>query len=193
MKKMNQFVSATGVLVLSDAKKEGFSRESFYYFVKKNHFERIGNGIYLSPDAWKDELFVLHKRCPQAVFSHEEALYHYGLTDREPVRHVMTIYTGYNTKRLVDSGCKVYTIKKELLELGKISVLDQFGNEIPMYDLERTICDIVRSRSHIEIQDFNSALKGYVRRSDKNLNRLMEYAKQFHLEEIIRSYMEVLL
>ena len=27
--------------------------------------------------------------------SHEEALYHYGLTDREPMQYSITIYTGY--------------------------------------------------------------------------------------------------
>lgn len=68
-----------------------------------------------------------------------------------------------------------------------------FGHIIPMYDMERTICDLVRSRSHIEIQDFQTALKTYVHRQDKDLNRLMQYAHKFHVANIIRGYMEVLL
>lgn len=120
-------------------------------------------------------------------------MYYHDLTDREPVKHVLTIYTGYNTKRLVESGCKVYTIKKDLLDIGKTMVKDSFGNEIPVYDLERTICDIVRSRRNIESQDFNSALKIYVRRKDKDLNKLMTYAKKFRVDKIISRYMEVLL
>ena len=62
-----------------------------------------------------------------------------------------------------------------------------------MYDLERTICDLIRSRNRIEIQDFNSALKAYAAGKDKNLNRLMEYAKLFRVDNVIRRYMEVLL
>ena len=137
---------------------------------------------------------MLHKRCPNAVFSHDEAFYYYGLTDREPLVHTLTIYSGYNTHRLIaDGSCKVYTVKRELLNIGKTVVEDNDGNMIPMYDLERTICDLIRSRNRIEIQDFNSALKAYVARNDKDLNRLMEYAKLFRVDNVIRRYMEVLL
>ena len=80
-----------------------------------------------------------------------------------------------------------------MLDIGKIIVQDNCGNDIPMYDLERTVCDLMRSRNTIEVQEFNSVIKSYVARKDKNLNRLMEYAKLFRLENIIRRYMGVLL
>ena len=98
---------------------------------------------------------MLHRRCPMGVFSHDEAFYYYGLTDREPLVHTLTIYSGYNVHRLKEDGYKVYTVKKELLDVGKQIVKSNQGNEIPMYDLERTICDLVRSRSSIEVQDAN--------------------------------------
>ena len=62
-----------------------------------------------------------------------------------------------------------------------------------MYNLERTICDLFRSRNSIEINDFTTVLKNYVLRKDKNLNLLMEYAKLFNIRNIVRKYMEVLL
>ena len=183
----------TGIITASDAAKNGIEKDAFYQYVKENNLERIGHGIYIREDAWPDDLFVLHKRCPAAVFSHEEALYYHNLSDREPIRHTLTVYTGYNTKRLVDSGCKVYTVKKDLLDVGKVIVKNHCGNDIPLYDLERTVCDIVRSRRNIEIQEFNTALKAYVQRKDKDLNKLMSYAQLFHVDKIIRQYMEVLL
>lgn len=193
MNKMKNYISDTGIFTVSDAIRAGMSKDAFYHFVKANGMERIGHGVYAAKDAWVDDLFVLHKRCPSAVFSHEEALYYHNLTDREPLAHTLTIYTSYNTKRLTNSGCKVYTVKRDLLDIGKTEVTDQYGNVIPMYNLERTICDIVRSRSNIESQDFNSAMKAYIRRKDKDLNRLMSYAKCFHVDKIIQKYMEVLL
>ena len=87
----------------------------------------------------------------------------------------------------------MYNVKKELLNVGKITVKSNCGNEIPMYDLERTLCDLIRSRNSIEVQEFNSVLKSYVSRKDKDLNRLMEYAKLFRLDKVMRRYMEVLL
>jgi predicted transcriptional regulator of viral defense system len=181
------------ILTASIAEKAGMSKFKFYKFVKENGYEQISRGMYVAQDEWVDELYMIHQRCPQGVFSHDEAFYHYGLTDREPLVHTLTIYSGYNAHRLVADGYKVYTVKKELLEVGKTIVEDNCGNQIPMYDLERTICDLVRSRNSIEIQDFNSALKSYVSRKDKDLNILMEYAKLFRVDKILRKYMEVLL
>ena len=58
-----------------------------------------------------DELEMLHRRCPMGVFSHDEAFYYYGLTDREPLVHTLTIYSGYNVHRLKEDGYKVYMTK----------------------------------------------------------------------------------
>lgn len=55
---------------------------------------------------------VLHERCSQAVFSHEEAFYFHGLTDLEPLIHTLTVYSGYNAQRIKAAGCKVYSVLK---------------------------------------------------------------------------------
>ncbi len=176
------------------AKENGISKYKFYEFANENHLKKVGHGIYQLDDEWQDELLILHNRCSGAVFSHDEAFYYYNLTDREPLIHTLTTYSGYNSHRLTANGkCKVYTVKKELLDVGKTVVRDNYGNDIPMYDLERTVCDLIRSRGSIEIQDFNAVLKTYISRKDKNLNRLMEYAKLFRVQNVVRRYMEVLL
>ncbi len=182
-----------GVLNVKSLKEINLSRQTIYNFIKKNGMEKVGPGIYISQNTLEDETYVLSLRCPKGVISHDDALYYYGLVDREPFVHSITIYSGYNPTTLTKSGYKVYTVKKDLLDLGKITVTNQFGHSIPMYDLERTVCDLVRNRSNFEIQDFNTALKSYSQRNDKNLNRLITYAKAFRLEKIIRQYMEVLL
>ena len=194
MSKENELFRNCDYLTPEIARKNGISKARFYKYIHDNELEQVGHGIYIRKDDWVDELYLLHQRCPNAVFSHDEAFYYHGLTDREPLVHTLTIYSGYNAHRLVaDGSCKVYSVKRELLNLGKILVTDSCGNQIPMYDLERTVCDLVRSRSSIEIQEFNSVLKAYVSRKDKNLNRLMEYAKAFRVQNVIRKYMELLL
>lgn len=194
MNEMTRLVQNHDYLTPRIAGKSGISKFKFYKYVHENRLEPVSRGLYSAGDNWVDELYVLHQRCPNAVFSHDEAFYYHGLADREPFVHTFTIYSGYNTHRLTaDGSCKAYTVKKELLDVGKIIVRDNSGNMIPMYDLERTICDLMRSRSSIEAQDFNSALKAYVSRKDKNLNRLMEYAKLFRVDNVFRRYMGVLL
>ena len=153
----------------------------------------MSHGVYVSPDAWEDENCVLSLRCPQGVLSHDEALYYHGLIDREPVKKTITIYTGYGTGALVRDGIKVFTVKKDLLSIGKQEVINSYGHKLPMYDLERTICDLVRSRNWFEIQDYQTALRSYIGRKDKDLNKLMEYAKAFRVDKKIKEYMEIML
>ena len=193
MKKIEDIIDRSGMLLTKDALAQGFSKFQIYNFIEKYNFERVAHGIYASPDAWEDEIFVLSLRCPQGVLSHDEALYYHGLTDREPTQKTITVYTGYGTASLVNDGIKVFSVKKDLLSLGKILVENSYGHTIPMYDLERTICDLIRSRNWFEIQDYQTAIKTYVGRKDKDLNKLMEYAKSFRIDKKIREYMEVML
>lgn len=171
----------------------GIAKHTFYAYAKKNGIEQAAHGIYILPDAWTDTMYILHLRCAQGVFSHESALFLHDLTDREPSEYSVTVKTGYNPTNLKANGIKVYTIKKELHNVGVITMSTPFGHTIPVYNAERTICDIIRSRSGIEMQTFQNALKQYAVRKDKNLRQLMHYAQMFHVEKLLRQYMEVLL
>lgn len=193
MKTPEEIVDDSGILLTKNAIEAGISKHALYNFIRNNGFEKAAHGVYASPETWKDENYILSLRCPQGVLSHDEALYYHGLTDREPLQKTITIYTGYGTSRMVADGIKVFTVKKELLDIGKEIVKISYGHDIPLYNRERTICDLIRSRNRFEIQDFQTALKTYIMGKNKNLNRLMEYAKLFHVDKKIREYMEVLL
>lgn len=132
-------------------------------------------------------MFLLHLRCGQAVFSHESALFFHDLTDREPSPYAITVRRGYSTTRLKAEGLSVYTIKPELYEVGLTTGQTPFGHTVPVYDMERTICDLLRSRSSMEIQTFQGALKMYARRKDKDLRTLMRYAGMFRVEKFYGS------
>ena len=182
-----------GMLQTSQAVARGIVKPIFYEYIKERKLEQVAHGIYVSEDTWIDAMFLLHLRCGQAVFSHESALFFHDLTDREPSPYAITVRRGYSTTRLKAEGLSVYTIKPELFDVGVSSGQTPFGHTVPVYDMERTICDLLRSRSRIEIQTFQGALKAYARRIDKNLRALMQYAGMFKVEKILRQYLEVLL
>ena len=182
-----------GLLQTNQVVTAGISKSVFYQYIKSRKLERIAHGIYISDEAWIDGMYLLHLRCGQAVFSHESALFFHDLTEREPSAYSITVKTGYNPSKLKEDGIRVFTIKKELHDIGLTTALTPFGHTVPIYDMERTICDLIRSRRHIEMQTFQDALKQYSRRKDKNLRVLMKYATLFHVEKILRQYLEVLL
>ena len=182
-----------GIIQTFQVLNNGISKSVFYAYVKERGLEQAAHGVYVSPDTWTDAMYLLHLRCGQAVFSHETALFFHDLTDREPLKYTITVRTGYNPSRLQEDGFQVYTVKKDLHEIGIIAMQTSFGHSVPVYDMERTICDLLRSRKNVEMQVFQDALKQYAKRKDKNLRMLMKYAAMFHVENILRPYLEVLL
>ena len=68
-----------------------------------------------------------------------------------------------------------------------------YGRPILIYNKERTICDIVRSRNNMDVAILNEGIKRYIACKDKNIPLLIRYSKEFKVENIIRKYLEVLL
>ena len=182
-----------GMLRTEQAVSAGISKPVFYNYVRSRDLERVAHGMYLSKDTWVDAMYLLHLRFSQVVFSHDTALFFHDLTDREPSPYAITVRRGYSTTRLKAEGLSVYTIKPELYEVGLTTGQTPFGHTVPIYDMERTICDLLRSRNNMETQTFQGALKMYARRKDKDLRTLMRYAGMFRVEKILRQYLEVLL
>ncbi|MFT3943898.1 MAG: type IV toxin-antitoxin system AbiEi family antitoxin domain-containing protein [Ancrocorticia sp.] len=182
-----------GVLRVSEAEAAGINRRSVMHYVYREGLVRLGKGVYAPEDAWIDDMWLLSLRSDKVVFSHESALLLHSLIDREPEALTVTVPSGYNARFLRADGVRVYFIKPELLLLGQTHVATPDGNTVSAYDMERTICDLVRSRSRIDHQTFISALKTYARQSNKRLDVLQKYAMQLGVEKLLQSYLEVLL
>jgi predicted transcriptional regulator of viral defense system len=189
----NLLARQNGMLLTSDLAKWRIPRIYLSVLEKNGEIRRVSRGIYAAADSLTDEMASLQARYKAGIFSHETALYLWELTDRSPLFFSMTVPSGYNATALKASGAKVYFIHRDLHALGQITTKSLHANAIQTYDLERTLCDVLRSRNQIDIQFVTTALKRYVQRKDKNLDRLFDYAGHFRIQKIVREYMEVLL
>lgn len=138
-------------------------------------------------------MVVIQARYKGALFSHETAAFLLDLTDRTPLFYSVTVPSGYNATSLKTMGVKVYFVNRKLYRLGSIMLKSPHGNEIETFALERTVCDVLRNRNQMDIQQVNEVLKRYVKKKEKNLDLLYQYAKQFGIQKIVREYIEVLL
>jgi predicted transcriptional regulator of viral defense system len=183
-----------GLLLTSDLAKFNIPRTYLSIMEQNGEIERVSRGVYRSVSAFiEDELFTFQSRYSSTIFSHETALYLHGLTDRTPLTYSITVPSGYHSEFLNNSGHKIFYVGRDLFALGVTSMNTPHGNQVLTTDLERTICDIVRSRNQIDIQVRNAALKGYVKNKDRNLDRLYSYAERFRIQSIVREYLEILL
>ena len=182
-----------GIIETKIAAQHGISKAMLYKLCKEDKIHRIVKGQYILPDDMQDELLSISNRSERVIFSHETALYLHGISDRTPFEHTVTAPSGCIPSAAIKAECKVYYIKPELFELGKTMLKTPAGNDVPAYDLERTICDVIRSRNKLGTETFLAALKMYAASPKKNLNQLNTYAKQMRVEKVLRQYLEVLL
>lgn len=182
-----------GIIETKIAAQYGISKAMLYKLCKEDKILRIVKGQYILPDDMQDELLSISRRSKNIIFSHETALYLHGISDRTPFEHTITAPSGCIPSAAIKSECKVYYIKQELFDLGRTTLKTLAGNDVPVYDFERTICDVIRSRNKLGTETFLTALKLYAASSQKNLNRLDSYAKKMRVANVLRQYMEVLL
>lgn len=182
-----------GIIQTKLAAQHGVSKAMLCKLCKADRIHRIARGQYILPDDLEDELLSISRRSKQIVFSHETALFLHGISDRTPFEHTLTAPSGCTLSASIKAECKVYYIKPELFELGKTERPTPAGNLVPCYDLERTICDCVRSRSRLGTETFLATLKAYAAEPKKDLNRLNAYATQLRVAQVLHRYLEVLL
>ena len=188
MAKENNGIVTTAMVVAV-----GFSRGNIKYLVDKGMIEKSARGVYILPEVWDDEIFNLQNRFKRGIYSHETALFLWDLTDRTPNRYHMTFPVNYNLTKPKQENIRCMQCKKELYDLGITEVTTPGGNTVSAYSIERTLCDILRPHSRVDIQIVTEAFKHYATKSNKNIPILSEYATILKVEARLRSYLEVLL
>jgi hypothetical protein len=83
--------------------------------------------------------------------------------------------------------------RKLLLAGNSIIETTESDQHIRIYDLEKCICDLVRFRNRIGIDILKEALGEYLKRRDKDLNKLNSYAKTLKISSVLGQYLEVLI
>lgn len=182
-----------GYLFTAQVVKLGISRTYLAKFVQENNLEKVAKGIYILPDTWADELYILQTCNPKIVYSGETALYLQGMLDREYADICITVPPKFNRTRLYSKGVIVHQEKLELYELGIEEVKTNFGNLVRTYDKERCICDTIKNRGNIEVQQFQAAMKTFMRDKTKNMSKLMQYGEKLKVRDEVMKYVEVML
>ena len=117
----------------------------------------------------------------------------WGMTDRIPHSFDVTVPSGTNMSRIRKDlpDLRVHYVRKVLHEIGAAETVTPLGSKVRLYDKERCICDLIRSRKNMDMQLYSGAIREYF--SDHpNMRKLLKYGKQFGIEDKIRTYSEVL-
>lgn len=181
-----------GVIYTKDVIKENIRKEVLSNLVKTGELVRLKRGVYCFKDEIIDEYYLFQLNAPQLIYSLGTALFFHGYSSRVPNILSITVRQGYNVHRIDTEKVSVRYSKDELFELGLTKVRSPQGMDIRCYDLERTICDIIKERNKIDPQIFSDAINQYFSNKKINSRRLMKYANILKVDYEIMKYIEVL-
>lgn len=166
------------------------SRQYLIIMENKNEIEKVSRGIYLLPNAFEDSYYSFQQKYKKAIFSHMNALYFYGMTEKFPYNYTITVPQKYHTDK-VNEKCNVFYVSEEIYELGVCEIKTPSGNIVRTYDIERCICDIIRSKNRMDPEQVKKAIKQYIKSKDKNLNKLSEYSKKMRIHKKVMEIVEI--
>lgn len=64
------------------------------------------------------------------------------------------------------------------------------GYDVPIFDMERSVCDAIKYRNKIGIDVMAEILQTYPKHPDKNISRLMDYASKLRIRNTLNQYLE---
>ena len=184
--------SMDGTITAQQVTAAGLHRSVLQELVDNGELYRFGRGLYVRSNAWEDDLYLLQRKYGRGIYSHDTALYLLGYSDRTPAKYTMTFPKGYNALSLKQETLIVKRAIPENYDFGIIEIQSPSGNPIRVYDLERTLCDILRG-SGSDIQIVGAAMKRYAASKDKDIHKLMQYAERLRVKPKVLRYMEILL
>lgn len=159
--------------------------------VEQGKIQRIDRGIYSIEDVMLDEYYLLYQKNKRAIFSFSSALYLYELTDRIPYQMEVTLPSTYNSSH-IEEDIIIHKVVEKYYSIGRTIKKTMFGNKVACYDMERTICDLVRFRKKIDVEIFKKALDGYKNNSNRNYQKLRQYATIFRISKQINDLLDVI-
>ena len=184
--------SENGIITSAQVTEAGLHRNSLQQLGKDGEIYRFGRGLYVRRNSWEDDFYLLQKKYGRGIYSHDTALYLLGYSDRTPAKYTMTFPKGYNAPSLKQEIIIIKRVVPENYEFGQIQIKSPAGNLIRTYDLERTLCDILRGNGS-DIQIITDAMKRYAASGEKNIHKLMQYAERLRVSPKVLRYLEVLL
>ena len=168
----------------------GIHRMYLSIMKKKGLIERVGNGIYIDSSKIEDNYYVFSLNMPNTIYSHMTALYFYGLSIKAPNdKYYITVKKNYNSTHL--KGHEVFYVSDDIYYLGLTEVVTPMGNKVRTYDIERCICDIIRSKNRMDSEHVKYSVRKYVKMKTKNLIKLSNYAAKMGIKEEVMDFVEV--
>lgn len=182
------------IFSMQELKEKGFSQYKVSKLVREGKLIKLNKSYYENADYRGEEsdFYYTEAYAPKGVICLLSAAVYYHLTTFVPDAVDVAIPRKAKVSTMPDwPQMSVHHYTDDRHELGVITVKEG-GNEFQIYDMEKTVVDIVFYREKVGIEETKEILVTYLQRKDRNLNRLLKYAELMKCDKAMRQYLEVL-
>lgn len=155
--------------------------------LNKSAYENIG---YQGEES--DYIYV-YAYVPSGVICLLSAAQYYGLTTYRPDAIDVSIQRKGKIITLPDWPEIKLWYFDDIRQNTGINEMEVCGEKVSIYDMEKTVIDIIYYRNKIGIEETKEIITNYLKRTDRDINKLCRYAGKLKCKTILDTYLEVLL
>lgn len=178
-----------GYLTTKEISQNRIARDYLRWLVDYGEIKNVERGIYIGRKTKEDIYYTYTLRFPKIVYSHLTSLYLQNFITKEPEKIQMTCVNNVYADGF--SKFDMFYIKKEWYNIGLKEIEDNNGYTIKVYDIERSIIDVIRSYKRFDIKYVKRIVNKYLNSNNKNIDLLLTYAQELNIYDDIVKFMNL--
>ncbi len=184
-----------GAMRMSEALRRGLSRRTLYKMLEVCEVERVSRGVYRLaslPSLGNPDLVTVALRVPRGVICLISAAAYHELTTQIPHKVDVALERGAEIPRIDFPPIHAYRFSKKSFSEG-IEVCELDGVNVRIYSPEKTVADCFKYRNKIGMDVALETLREWREKRSRNLQHLLEQARNCRVEKVMTPYLEALL
>lgn len=180
--------SNNGIVTTKQVTENKIARIYLTKLIKDKKLYRVDRGIYSTSKISIEPYYSLQNKSKKIIFSHFTSLKIQGFYKNIDNIDQLSVKQGYNAKKFKDF--KVFYNSESNYKLGIIKYKYK-NHTLRLYDLERTVCDIIKDRNRFETLEYNKFINYYFNKTNLNYKKLLEYSKALRISKMVHHYLSL--
>lgn len=190
METITSIIEAQGGFITTDELSGRAEYKRLLRAMERGEVARLRQGVYGDPTALLSTMIDVERIVPSGIVCLHNAWTYYQLSTVVPPAFCIAIEAKRKVSIPKTLPIQLYYWKKEYLEIG-VKTESISGFDVRITDMERSVCDAVKYRNKIGLDVCSEVIRNYLRKPNRNLSRLMEYAQELRVINTLKNYLEI--
>lgn len=192
MERIEDIVANQGGVIRLEGKSKSNEYRRILRAEKAGKLIRIRKGVYALPYVLMDNMIDIESIIPGGVVCLYNAWSYYGLTMQTPPTFCVAIDAKRKIVITDNQMVTIYYWNEQSLTLG-IETTEISSHKVRITNPERSVCDAVRYRNKIGEDLCLEIVRNYLKRPDRKIGLMMEYAKALRVGRTLGNYLNILM